>query len=52
MYHEKKRNAYRILVGNSEEKTSVRKFNVGGKIILKKDLSEIGWGRIYWDNLA
>jgi hypothetical protein len=50
--NEEKMNAYRILVEKPERKRLNRKENVGGWIILKWNLREIGWGGMDWIDLA
>jgi hypothetical protein len=47
-----KRNAYRILVGNPEAKKSLGRPRRRLVDNIKMDLREIGWGGMYWIDLA
>jgi hypothetical protein len=47
-----KMNAYRVLVGNPEEKRPVGRRRRRGEDNNKMDLREIGWGGMYWIDLA
>jgi hypothetical protein len=47
-----KRNAYRILVGNPEEKRSPRKLRRRWVDNIKTDLREIGWDDVNWIDVA
>jgi hypothetical protein len=48
---EEKRNAYRLLVGNPEGKRPVGRPRRRWVDNIKMDLSEIGWGGVYWIGL-
>jgi hypothetical protein len=47
-----KRNAYRILVGNSEGKKPLRRARRRWMGNIKMDFREIGWGGMDWIDLA
>jgi hypothetical protein len=47
-----KKNAYRILVGKPERKTPLGRPRHGWEDNIKMDLREIGWGGMYWIELA
>jgi hypothetical protein len=47
-----KRNAYRILVGNPEGKTPLRRSRRRWVNNIKMDLKEIGWDGMDWLDLA
>jgi hypothetical protein len=47
-----KRNAYRILVGKSEEKRPLGRPRYRWVYIIKMDLREIGWGSMDWIDLV
>jgi hypothetical protein len=47
-----KRNAYRILVGNSDAKRQLGKPRRRWKDNIKTDLREIGWDSMDWIDLA
>jgi hypothetical protein len=47
-----KRNAYRILVGNSEGKRPLGRQRRGGVDNIKMDFREIGWDGMDWIDLA
>jgi hypothetical protein len=47
-----RRNAYRILVGKPEGKTPLERPNSTWVDNIKLDLREIGWGGMYWIDLA
>jgi hypothetical protein len=47
-----KRNAYRILVGNSEGKRPLGRTRCRWLDNMKMDLSEIGWGDVDWTDLV
>jgi hypothetical protein len=49
---EKKRNAYRILVGKQEGKTPLGRQRRRWVDNIKRDLREIGWGGMDWIDLA
>jgi hypothetical protein len=48
----KKRNAYRILVGNPEGRRPLRSPRHRWEDNIKMDLRKIGWGGMDWFNLA
>jgi hypothetical protein len=48
----KKRNAYRILVGKSEEKRPLGRHRRRSEVNIRMDLREIGWGGINWIDVA
>jgi hypothetical protein len=50
--HEKKTNAYRVLVRKREGKRPLRKPRHGLEDNVKTELREIGWGGIDWIDLA
>jgi hypothetical protein len=47
-----KRNAYRILVGKTERKRPLERLKGTWVDNIKMDLREIGWGGMYWIDLA
>jgi hypothetical protein len=47
-----KRNAFRLLVGNSEEKGTLGRPRHRWMDNIKMDLGEIGWGVLDWNDLA
>jgi hypothetical protein len=50
--HGEKRNAYWVLVGNSEEKGLLGRRRSGWEDNIKMDLREIGWGVVDWFHVA
>ena len=38
------RGAYRVLVGNLKERDNLEDLGLDGRILLKMDLQEVGWG--------
>jgi hypothetical protein len=48
----KKRNEYRILVGEPEGKGPLGRLRRGWGNIIKMDLRETGWGSMNWIDLA
>jgi hypothetical protein len=47
-----RRGAYRILVGRPEGRSPPEDLGVDGKIILERDLQEIGGGVMNWTDMA
>jgi hypothetical protein len=47
-----KRNAYRILVGEPEGKRPLARPRRRWKDSVKMDIREMGWGNMYWIDLA
>jgi hypothetical protein len=39
-------------VGNRKERDHLEDLNVGGRILIKTDIREIGWGSMDWIDLA
>jgi hypothetical protein len=47
-----KRNAYRILVRKPKRQRPLEDLGIGGRIILKWILRDMGWGGVDWIDIA
>jgi hypothetical protein len=49
---EERRGLYRVLVGKLEGKSPLRRPRLRWEDNIKMDLQEVGWGGVYWIDLA